>query len=52
MAECGFTVEEKRILNLRSDGCSLLQIADMEHCSVETINRRIKNKIAYVVNSD
>jgi DNA-binding NarL/FixJ family response regulator len=47
--ECGFTLEEKEIFRLRSDGLSLLQIADRQCCSVETVNRRIrsiKNKIA------
>lgn len=52
IAECGFTLEEKTILNLRADGKSLLEIADIRHCSVETVNRRIrsiKNKIADIV---
>lgn len=49
--ECGFTLEEKEILNMRADGRSLVEIADRQHCSVETVNRRIrciKNKIADV----
>lgn len=49
MRECGFTLEEKEIFRLRADGLSLLQIADRQCCSVETVNRRIrsiKNKIA------
>lgn len=49
LEECGFTIEEKEILNLRADGYSLLEIADKKCCSIETINRRIrsiKNKIA------
>ena len=52
IAECGFTLEEKTILNLRADGLSIIEIADRRHCSVETINRRIrsiKNKIADIV---
>lgn len=52
IAECGFTLEEKTVLNLRADGLSLVEIADRLHCSVETINRRIrciKNKIADIV---
>lgn len=52
IAECGFTLEEKTILNLRADGLSIIEIADRQHCSVETINRRIrniKNKIADIV---
>ena len=52
IAECGFTLEEKTILNLRADGLSIIEIADWRHCSVETINRRIrsiKNKIADIV---
>lgn len=52
IAECGFTCEEKTILNLRADGLTLLEIADRQNCSVETINRRIrsiKNKIAAIV---
>ncbi len=50
--ECGFTLEEKAVLNMRADGLSLLEIADRQNCSVETINRRIrsiKNKIARVI---
>lgn len=49
MRECGFTRDEREIFALRADGFSLLQIADRQHCSVETVNRRIrsiKNKIA------
>lgn len=49
IAECGFTLEEKTILNLRADGLSIIEIADRRHCSPETIKRRIrsiKNKIA------
>lgn len=49
--ECGFTFEEKAVLNMRADGLSLLEIADRQNCSVETINRRIrsiKNKIASI----
>lgn len=49
IAECGFTIEEKAVLNMRADGLSIVEIADRLHCSVETINRRIrciKNKIA------
>lgn len=49
MRECGFTVEEKEIFQLRADGLSLVQIADRQYCSVETVNRRIrriKDKIA------
>ena len=52
IAECGFTAEEIAILNLRASGKSLLEIADIRHCSIETINRRIrsiKNKIADIV---
>ena len=52
IAECGFTSEEKTILNLRADGLTLLEIADRQSCSVETINRRIrsiKDKIAAIV---
>lgn len=52
IAECGFTLEEKTILNFRADGLSIIEIADRRHCSVETINRRIrsiKNKIADIV---
>lgn len=52
IAECGFTLEEKAVLNLRADGLSIVEIADRLHCSVETINRRIrciKNKIADIV---
>lgn len=52
IAECGFTLEEKTILNLRADGLSIIEIADRQYCSVETINRRIrsiKNKIADIV---
>lgn len=52
IAECGFTLEEKAILNLRADGYSLIEIADRQHCSVETVNRRIrciKNKIAALI---
>ena len=52
IAECGFTIEEKTVLNLRADGLSIVEIADRLHCSVETINRRIrciKNKIADIV---
>lgn len=52
IAECGFTLEEKTVLNLRADGLSIVEIADRLHCSVETINRRIrciKNKIADIV---
>ena len=52
IAECGFTAEETAILNLRASGKSLLEIADIRHCSIETINRRIrsiKNKIADIV---
>lgn len=52
IAECGFTHEEKTILNLRADGLTLLEIADRQNCSVETINRRIrsiKDKIAAIV---
>lgn len=54
IAECGFTTEETEILNLRADGKSLIEIADRMHCSVETVNRRIrciKNKIADIVNT-
>ncbi len=49
IAECGFTLEEKTVLNLRADGLSIIEIADRQHCSAETVNRRIrsiKNKIA------
>lgn len=52
ITECGFTCEEKNILNLRADGLTLLEIADRQNCSVETINRRIrsiKDKIAAIV---
>lgn len=52
IAECGFTLEEKTVLNLRADGLSIVEIAARLHCSVETINRRIrciKNKIADIV---
>ena len=52
IAECGFTLEEKTILNMRADGLSLLEIADKQYCSIETINRRIrsiKNKIAETI---
>lgn len=52
IAECGFTLEEKTILNMRADGLSLLEIASRQNCSVETINRRIrsiKNKISETV---
>ena len=52
LLECGFTLEEKKILNMRADGLSLLEIADRQNCSVETVNRRIraiKNKIAAVI---
>ena len=52
IAECGFTLEEKTVLNLRADGLSIVEIADRLHCSAETINRRIrciKNKIADIV---
>lgn len=52
IAECGFTLEEKAILNLRADGFSIVEIADKQRCSVETINRRIrciKVKIANAV---
>ena len=52
IAECGFTLDEKQILNMRADGLSIIEIADRLHCSVETINRRIrciKNKIADIV---
>ena len=52
IAECGFTLEEKTVLNLRADGLSIVEIADRLHCSVETINRRIrciKNKIVDIV---
>lgn len=52
IAECGFTLEEKTILNMRTDGLSIIEIADRQHCSVETINRRIrsiKRKIEYIV---
>ena len=48
----GFTIEEKTVLNMRADGLSIIEIADRRHCSVETINRRIrsiKNKIADIV---
>ncbi len=50
--ECGFTLEEKTILNMRADGLSLLEIASRQNCSIETVNRRIrsiKNKIAAVI---
>ena len=49
IAECGFTTEEIAILNLRASGKSLLEIADTQNCSFETVRRRIrsiKNKIA------
>ena len=52
IAEAGFTEEEAEILNLRAAGLSLAEIAARQHCSVETINRRIrriKNKIADVI---
>lgn len=52
IAEAGFTAEETEILNMRASGLSLLEIADRKHCSVETINRRIraiKNKIADIL---
>lgn len=52
IAECGFTIDEKTILNLRADGFSIVEIADRMHCSVETVNRRIrsiKNKISDLV---
>lgn len=52
IAECGFTLEEKTILNMRADGLSIIEIADRQHCSVETVNRRIrsiKRKIEYIV---
>lgn len=42
IAECGFTLEEKAILNLRADGLSLVEIAAKQHCSVETVGRRIR----------
>ena len=51
IAECGFTLEEKQVLNMRADGLSIIEIADRQHCSVETVNRRIrciKNKIAEI----
>lgn len=47
--ECGFTLEEKEILNLRSDGYSVIEIAMRLNCSEETVKRRIrsiKNKIS------
>lgn len=52
IAECGFTLEEKQILNMRADGLSIIEIAARQHCSPETVNRRIrciKNKIADIV---
>lgn len=52
IAECGFTLEEKVVLNLRADGKSLLEIAGALHCSIETVNRRIrciKSKISDLV---
>lgn len=55
MRECGFTLEEKAIFAHRADGLSLLQIADIHHCSVETVNRRIrsiKNKIAESITAE
>lgn len=51
IAECGFTIEEKAVLNMRADGLSIIEIADRQHCSPETIKRRIrciKNKIAEI----
>lgn len=52
IAEAGFTQEETEILNLRAAGLSLVEIAERQRCSVETVNRRIrciKNKIADVI---
>lgn len=53
--ECGFTLEEIEIFKLRADGLSLLQIADRQCCSIETINRRIrsiKTKIAESITAE
>ena len=53
IAECGFTIEEKAILNMRADGLSIIEISDRMHCSPETVKRRIrciKNKISDLVN--
>lgn len=50
--ECGFTLDEKTILNLRAEGKSITEVALKMNCSEETINRRIrsiKDKIAFVV---
>ena len=50
--ECGFTLDEKTILNLRAEGKSITEIALKMNCSEETINRRIrsiKDKITFVV---
>ena len=46
IAECGFTLEEKTMLNLRADGLSIIEIADrrsLDDCadnSSRTVHRR------------
>lgn len=50
--DCGFTDEEKEIIALRASGRSIIEIADIRHCSEESIHRRIrkiKDKIAAVI---
>lgn len=50
--DCGFTDDEWETLTLRGAGRSLVEIASIQHCSVETVSRRIrtiKHKIAEVI---